>query len=208
MNVESAYNQWSEIYDQMANKTRDLEALSLREILDEIKFESVLEIGCGTGKNTAWFAEKASNVLAIDLSDEMLAKAKEKIQSPKVNFQKADITQPWDFTGSQKFDLISFSLVLEHISDLTPIFEKINSTLNSSGYVYIGELHSFKQYNGTKARFETGNGVEIVDCFDHHISDFVQNGLKQGFKLLKLEEYFDDNNRTGLPRILGLLFQK
>ncbi len=207
MNVEKAYNQWSGTYDQMANKTRDLEGVALREILAEIQFESVLEIGCGTGKNTEWLVEKALKIVAVDLSGEMLEKAAAKIKAQNVEFIRADINEIWTF-AKQKYDLVGFSLVLEHIKDLKSIFQKVNQVLMPKGYLYIGELHPFKQYTGTKARFETENGLQIVDCFDHHISDFVQNGLAQGFQLIELREYFDENDRTALPRIVGMLFQK
>lgn len=52
MNVQQAYNIWADQYDTNQNKTRDLEGIALREILQDIHFENCLEIGCGTGKNT------------------------------------------------------------------------------------------------------------------------------------------------------------
>ncbi|MCZ8217204.1 MAG: SAM-dependent methyltransferase, partial [Cyclobacteriaceae bacterium] len=72
----------------------------------------------------------------------------------------------------------------------------------------ISELHPFKQYNGTKARFETENGLEIVQCFNHNISDFTQAAKKYGFEIIDLQEYFDNDDRTTIPRILTLLFEK
>ena len=80
MNVQQSYNYWAEQYDTNDNKTRDLEAIALRKTLSNISFDSVLEIGCGTGKNTAWLLEKAKQVTAIDLSEEMLGKSKRKNQ--------------------------------------------------------------------------------------------------------------------------------
>lgn len=50
--VQQAYNSWAQQYDSNENKTRDLEARSLRETLAPLTFEHCLEIGCGTGKNT------------------------------------------------------------------------------------------------------------------------------------------------------------
>ncbi len=66
MNVQAAYKIWSEQYDTNENKTRDLEAVSLRETF---------------------------------------------------------ITQDWNFTSGQ-YDLVTFSLVLEHIENLKVIFSK------------------------------------------------------------------------------------
>lgn len=208
MNVKAAYNIWAEQYDTNENKTRDLEGVSLREILADMQFDSCLEIGCGTGKNTEWLTTKARKILAVDLSDEMLTKAKIKIQSDRVEFIQADINKDWDFVNNKKFDLATFSLVLEHIENLDNIFEKLSKVVNTNGYVYIGELHPFKQYNGTKARFESENGLQIVTCFNHNISDFINSAKNHEFELVSLDEFFDNNDKTSVPRILTLLLKK
>jgi len=208
MDVREAYNNWADQYDTNKNKTRDLEAVSLRATLNSIHFDSCLEIGCGTGKNTEWLISKAKTILAVDLSDEMLTNAKNKIQSGKVKFIQADIKEEWSFIKNEKFSLVTFSLVLEHIENLEKIFEKLKQVIEDNGYVYIGELHPFKQYKGTKARFETENGMQIVTCFDHNISDFTNAAKKNGFQIIELNEYFDDNDRTNIPRILTLVMKK
>lgn len=208
MNIRTAYNIWAVQYDTNQNKTRDLEGFALREILANIKFENCLEIGCGTGKNTEWLISRTNKTLAIDLSEEMLERAKSKILSDKVEFFQADINEEWIFANNREFDLVTFSLVLEHIEHLDKIFEKLNRVVISGGYVYIGELHPFKQYNGTKARFETEEGIKVVTCFNHNISDFTNSAKKYGFNIALLEEFFDDNGRTSVPRILTLLLKK
>jgi ubiquinone/menaquinone biosynthesis C-methylase UbiE len=207
MNVQNAYNEWAGQYDTNQNKTRDLEALVLRETLGKLEFSSCLEIGCGTGKNTAWLQTKANQVVAVDFSEEMLSKAKEKISQPNVQFLQADINEPWHFV-QQPFDVVSFSLVLEHIEDLTAIFKKVAEALSPNGHVYIAELHPFKQYSGSKARFETAAGTQVVTCFNHHVSDFVIAAKKAGLELVGIDEYFDDQDRNQIPRILQLLFRK
>lgn len=206
MNIAQSYNYWAAQYDTNDNKTRDLEAIALRKTLSNISFDSVMEIGCGTGKNTAWLLEKAKQVTAIDISREMLAKAKEKIISDRVQFIQTDITLGWTFTD-RPYDLISFSLVLEHIENLEHIFNEVAKKLKSAGYVYIGELHPFKQYAGTKARFETEYGQHVVTCFNHHISEFIEAAKKYGMMPIDIGEYFDDNDKTGIPRILSILLR-
>ncbi|MBF8961919.1 class I SAM-dependent methyltransferase [Pontibacter sp. FD36] len=207
MTVEEAYNSWAAQYDTNKNRTRDLEAVALRATLADVPFEACLEIGCGTGKNTEWLVRKAMHVTAVDLSFEMLERAKKKVSSNKVAFQQADITQPWQF-ATQVYDLVTFSLVLEHISQLDFIFDQTAAVLKPGGYVYIGELHPFKQYTGTKARFDTEEGRQEVACYTHHVSEFVQTARQYDLKLVDLNEYFDDNDRTGIPRILTILLQK
>jgi 2-polyprenyl-3-methyl-5-hydroxy-6-metoxy-1,4-benzoquinol methylase len=208
MDTRQAYNSWASQYDTNINKTRDLEARSLRENLSRIEFNNCLEIGCGTGKNTEWLIQKAAHVTAVDLSEEMLAKAKAKVQPGRVQFIQVDITRAWDFAGTASYDLVTFSLVLEHINDLEHIFRQVAQALVPGGYVYIGELHPFKQYTGSKARFETEAGVQVVECFNHHISDFIQPAAKHGLRVMELNEYFDDDDRDGIPRIMMLLLEK
>ncbi len=207
MNIQEAYNSWSAIYDTNQNKTRDLEGNALRHILTDKTFDSALEIGCGTGKNTEWLLTKTKNLICVDFSEEMLNKAKEKIKSNNVQFVQADIKVDWQFDESI-FDLITFSLVLEHIDDLNPILKQCQRVLKQNGLIYIGELHPFKQYLGTKARFETPNGVYELECYTHHFSDFYEAATNHGFECLLVKEWFDEADRRGVPRILTLVFRK
>jgi ubiquinone/menaquinone biosynthesis C-methylase UbiE len=207
MDTQQAYDTWAAQYDTNENKTRDLEARSLRETVANIDFHHCLEIGCGTGKNTEWLVDKAKQITAVDLSNEMLAKAQSKINAPYVEFKQFNITTNWTF-GREMYDLVSFSLVLEHINDLDHIFKEASASLKSNGHVYIGELHPFKQYTGSKARFETSEGMQVVECFNHHISDFVLPAKKYGLHLEHMNEYFDNDDRNEIPRILALLFKK
>lgn len=205
--VKDAYQIWSNQYDTNDNKTRDLEGIALQNILSTINFNTVLELGCGTGKNTVWLESNSQQLTAVDFSDAMIVKATEKVNSSHVTFINADINNPWNFTN-EKFDLISFSLVLEHIEDLDAIFNKAKDVTQDKGFIYIGELHPFKQYDGSKARYSTEFGEQILTCFTHHVSDFIQSALRNGFELYLLEEWFDNNDKTQIPRILSLLFQK
>jgi ubiquinone/menaquinone biosynthesis C-methylase UbiE len=205
MDNQQAYNVWADQYDTNINRTRDLEAVALRSVLDKIKFSKVLEIGCGTGKNSEWLVTQAEQVTAVDFSEEMLNKAKAKVTSPNINFVHADISKEWSFTN-ETFDLVTFSLVLEHIEDLDFIFREAKKKITNGGYLYVGELHPFKQYSGSLARFDNNNERVELQCFVHHISEFADAALNNGFSLTALKEWFDEDNQS-LPRILTLLFQ-
>ncbi len=207
MDTQQAYNLWASQYDNNQNKTRDLEGEALRQTLSSFYFENVLEIGCGTGKNTEWLITKAKHLTAVDLSEEMLARAKAKVNSEQVEFIQADINQTWMF-ANQTYDLATCSLVLEHIENLEAVFQKVFAVLKPNGYCYVGELHPFKQYLGTKARFDTEAGRQIVDCYTHNISDFVKSAEAAGLALATLDEHFDDNGHAAIPRILTMVFTK
>lgn len=207
MSTQSHYDSWSSQYDSNENKTRDLEAIALREMLAHIPFHTVLEMGCGTGKNTAWLAAQAGSVRGVDFSSEMLARAREKITAPHVQFVQANILQPWTF-GQGVYDLVTFSLVLEHIQDLEPVFAEVARALVPGGHVYVGEFHPFRQYQGKKASYPTEEGEQELQCYVHHVSDFVEAGERHGLSLVTIRELFDEGDRGGVPRVLGMRMRK
>lgn len=207
MDIPESYNIWSVSYDHDQNPTRDLEAISLRETLAGMRFDTCLELGCGTGKNTLFLKDLARKVIAVDFSEKMLEVAKENIPDGNVEFFKADIMASWDFV-SKKIDLIVSSLVLEHIEDVRPVFEKAYRTLTPGGIFYMGELHPYKQYSGSHAHFENQEGKFSLRCFTHHISDYTNAASEAGLQIMAVKEFFDQKPQPGLPRIITLLFRK
>ncbi len=143
MNVQEAYNVWADNYDAVQNKTRDLEAVALRNSILISEPLDILEIGCGTGKNSEWLLKKTKHLVAADFSAEMLAKAKEKITEKNVEFRQFDLREEWNFPENQ-FDLITCSLALEHIENINFVFGQARKVLRTGGLFYIGELHPFK----------------------------------------------------------------
>ncbi len=206
-NIQSAYNEWSGIYDSNENLTRDLDQKVTRDILAGQCFDSILEIGCGTGKNTDFLAEIGMNVHALDFSEGMVAKAREKVQAGNVRFSMADLTKRWPCENAD-YQFIICNLVLEHIEDLSHIFSEAARTLQPNGRFFINELHPFKQYSGTKARFERGADIIEVDVFAHHISEFTNSAEANGLKLVKLNEYWHEADEKKPPRLVSFLFEK
>lgn len=207
MNIEKTYNIWAEQYDTNSNKTRDLDTKSTIETLNKFDFSKVIELGCGTGKNTIYLLKKADNIIGLDFSQEMLNKAKVKIQDKRVKFKKADLTAEWN-VENEYADLITCSLVLEHIKNLDFVFNQANQKLKSGGYFFISELHPFKQYSGSKAKFETENGMQELETYVHHISEYLDLAKENGFELVELKEWFDEENKIGIPRLIGILLRK
>jgi ubiquinone/menaquinone biosynthesis C-methylase UbiE len=205
MNTEEAYNRWANSYDSIVNKTRDLEKTAATKTLRDADFSRTVEIGCGTGKNTVWIAEKAKELLAVDFSEEMMKNARQKITSSHVQFQRADITQEWNFSTAT---LITCSLVLEHIEDIDFVFGQVSATLESGGWFYLCELHPYKQLQASRARFEHEGELIQLEYFIHHISDYHSIAVKNNLQCIRLEEWFDDNDKTTTPRLVSFLFSK
>lgn len=207
MNIQKAYNDWSETYDTDRNLTRDLDQEVTREALANQRFTSILEIGCGTGKNTSFLAQLGESIYAVDFSQGMIEKARAKVQAENVRFSMLDITQRWNFEYPS-FELIVCNLVLEHIRDLAFLFSEAARVLKDKGKFFINELHPLKQYEGKKARFHMDEETIEVQAFVHHISDFFNAATTNGLRLVKLNEYWHENDQNKPPRLVSFLFEK
>src|SRR3990170_4420678 len=199
MSIEKSYNTWAEQYDTNENKTRDLDRKATIETLSKYEFKNVLELGCGTGKNTEWLITKAKYIIGLDFSQEMLNKARNKITSDKIRFQQADLKKPWNIENNFA-DLITCSLTLEHIKDLDFIFNQAYEKIKSGGKFFISELHPARQYLGSKAKYETENGIEELEVYVHHLSEYLQAAERNSFKLVKINEWFDNQPENEVPR--------
>ena len=207
MDIQNAYNNWSSTYDSDENLTRDLDQRVTENLLGARHFESILEIGCGTGKNTQLLAKIGEHIHAVDFSQGMIEQAKQKVLAENVAFSIMDITQPWKFEDLS-FDLIVCNLVLEHIDDLAFVFAEAAQTLRSRGNFFFNELHPFRQYDGKKARFyREGEKIE-VHAYVHHISDFFRAATQSGLALIEVDEYWHDLDQGQLPRILSMMFER
>ena len=207
MNVRQGYDGWSAIYDTNINLTRDLDAIVTQGLLANHRFDSILELGCGTGKNTEFLAQIGVRVHALDFSEGMIRKAKKKIKSQNVRFEKADLRDRWP-CDDNAYDLIACNLVLEHIENLSHIFAESARTLRIGGMVLIQELHPFRQYNGVKAHFEQEGKTVEVDAFTHHISEFIHEAENHQLKLEKFGEHWHQLDEGKPPRLVSFIFIK
>jgi malonyl-CoA O-methyltransferase len=207
MNIQQSYTEWSTTYDQDRNLTRDLDEIVTKDTLVNLHCRSVLEIGCGTGKNTTLLSGIGEQVIALDFSEGMLDRARRKLTLDNVTFAVADITQPWP-CRDQSIELISCNLVLEHVSDLSFIFAQAVRVLRQPGLFFVSELHPFRQYQGTQARFLRDQETNQIPAFIHHISDFIDAAAANNLKLSLIKEWWHQEDQNKSPRLVSFMFQK
>ena len=210
--VAAAYNEWAETYDSDHNRTRDLAAKALRQAGLDFANRNVIEVGCGTGRNTEWLARPAAgatDIVALDFSEEMLARARDRVRDSRVRFIQHDIRVTWPLADASA-DVVIVMLVMEHVELLLPIFAEAARTLSAGGELFICELHPMRQLLGGQAQFtstQTGER-QLVPAFLHNTSEYVNAGLSSGFELVKLGEWRDaDALPKDLPRLLSLRFR-
>lgn len=205
--IQDAYSEWSATYDSDPNLTRDLDQMVAREQLGGLRCQSILELGCGTGKNTALLASIGERVVALDFSAGMIGKAKQKLIAPNVTFELADITCRWP-VADRSCDLVVGNLVLEHIEDLNFIFAEASRVLVDGGRFFVCELHPFRQYQGTQARFQRADDTTRITAFVHHLTDFTDAAGASQLSLRVIREWWHHEDEGKLPRLISFVFAK
>jgi ubiquinone/menaquinone biosynthesis C-methylase UbiE len=209
LDVAGAYDAWAAAYDTDHNKTRDLAATVLRRGPLKLAGRRVLEIGCGTGANTGWLAERSASVVALDFSAEMLRRAEARVRSDTVRFVEHDLRSAWPLPDGS-VEVVIAMLVLEHIESLLPVFAESARVLASGGEVLLCELHPMRQLAGQQAEFvhPTTKEPVRVPAFLHETSEYVNAGLAAGFEVTHLGEWRDpEAARTATPRLLSVSFR-
>lgn len=209
--AEAGYQRWAASYDAVENPTRDLDAKVLRRVLTSLEAGHVVELGCGTGKNTAWLAERYPRVTALDLSEAMLDKARARVPHGHVAFLRHDLRDPLPLDDASA-ELATFDLVLEHIETTAPLFVEAARVLRPGGRLFLCEYHPYRQLEGRQARFvdpESGRET-LVEAYVHSVSEFLNSGIAAGFSVERVDEWADETPASdrSLPRLFSVLFKR
>jgi predicted TPR repeat methyltransferase len=122
----------------------------LREIAGELlgpnkQFLKVADLGCGTGLVGSRFRDIAKQMIGVDLSGKMLAKATEKGIYDELHC--GDIVEYLDgYDG--RFDLVIVADVLIYLGDLAPFFASVQNRIGLNGYL----LFTVEKLQGTGDR--------------------------------------------------------
>jgi len=204
--IAAAYDDWAATYDTDLNRTRDLAAEVLKQAGLELKDRKVIEVGCGTGRNTPWLAERAAEMIAIDFSKQMLALARQRVPDHRVRFVQHDVRRVWPLENASA-DIIVAMLILEHVKHLELFFAEAARVLRNGGNLFICELHPMRQYAGGQAQFSnqrTGER-ERVTAFLHDVSEYVNTAIDARFEVERVGEWRDsDAEANSTPRLLSL----
>src|SRR5258708_3413568 len=99
------------------------------------KGDSILDVGCAGGMKSEFLANQGFAITGIDLSDEMIKIAKDRM--PNGEFYVKDITQPLGLDN--QFDGVFAQAVLLHISkkDIRKVLKNLLNLLKTGGHLYI-----------------------------------------------------------------------
>jgi len=131
-------------YAQLPRSQFGLEAApewaSIQAMLPDLNGKRVIDLGCGYG----WFCRSAreagaAEVLGIDLSEKMLARAQQLTDDNGISYQRGDLGQL--VLPEQTFDLVYSQLALHYLPLLAPIFATVYQALQPGGWFVFTTEH-------------------------------------------------------------------
>jgi SAM-dependent methyltransferase len=131
-------------YSRLGRSVQGLEGApewpALQAMLPPLAGARVLDLGCGFGWFCRWVRQHgAAKVLGIDVSENMLARAREMTQDAAVTYQRGDLEQPDYAAGA--YDLVYSSLTLHYIVGLDGLVEAIARALVPGGRLVFSAEH-------------------------------------------------------------------
>ena len=199
-------------YSQMARSRQGLagagEWPTLQAVLPDFTGKAVLDLGCGYGWHARYAAEQgAASVTACDISEKMLAVAREKNAHSAVTYRR-EAFEDADYPA-EAFDVVLCSLMLHYLADYGDFVEKVHRWLKPGGIlVYTVEHPVFTAYgsqdwyygpDGEILHFPVDNyyiegqrdavflGEHVVK-YHRTLTTYLEGLLARGFTLLHVRE--------------------
>lgn len=123
-------------YAQMERSKFGLKAAGewhqLQPLFPELQGKKVLDLGCGYGWHCRYAAQMgASQILGIDSSEKMIAKAAADNSDVQIRYEVCSIEE-YDYPENF-YDLVVSNLVLHYLEDLDSVYQNVYRTLKSGG---------------------------------------------------------------------------
>lgn len=125
-----------ENYSRMPRSTGGLESAgewgTFRTLLPDLQGQRVLDLGCGFGWHCRYAREQgAVSVVGIDLSANMLERARAMTRDPKIEYLQLAIEDA--AFGADEFDTVISSLAIHYVEDFASLCRQVYFCLKPGG---------------------------------------------------------------------------
>jgi SAM-dependent methyltransferase len=159
-------------------------AMRVFAFLKNKKVSTLLDIGCGGGRDAVYFSKKGLQVVALDNFES--EKQQVKLQQAGVKFINDDIVDI-NFKPAS-FDVIYAHLSLHYFNDktTTDIFKKLHKILKPKGYLFVKCKSTDDPLFGKGRKIEE-NLYEFEHRRHFFTKEYMENKL-QDFKIIKIQK--------------------
>ncbi|MFA7000147.1 MAG: methyltransferase domain-containing protein [Candidatus Paceibacterota bacterium] len=229
---DTSWNSVASWYDELLKGDDSYQAKvilpNLLRVLDLKKREAVYDLACGQGYFANIFAHIGANVVASDLSKNLIETAK-KNSVEKVNFYISPAHKA-QFLKDNTIDTIVVVLAIQNIENIGDVFSECKRVLKKDGRIVLVLNHpAFRVPQGSDWNFLNGVQSRIVSqylspskiyidmtpgeknpkkkiktiTFHRSLQDYMKLFSKNGFAITRLEEWISHKQSSSGPRQLA-----
>jgi ubiquinone/menaquinone biosynthesis C-methylase UbiE len=176
--LNEGYARWASRYDTWKNPLVAVEEPLVTQLLQALSFQTVLDVGVGTGRYALRLAEQGAWVVGLDLSPEMLtvAKSKTALSGHAPAFLRATLEDPFPVVRG-RFDLVLCSLALSHVTNLRACLQEFARMQTTHGICLISEFHPEAIMARWRPSLQEPEGVYRLPNWPHTRDDYL-DGLR------------------------------
>ena len=178
--VEKLFNGFAEKFnDSLLNKLEYSLPFLVNEIILNLSaerkiFDKVIDLGCGTGISGKGLKALSGNLTGIDLSEKMIAKAKE--LNVYDSLIVGDIVEILS-SSKGKYDLLIALDVLIYIGEVKALFKTVRSCCNINAF-FIFSVET-----------KVGDGYSLLKTARYsHSENYILNSASEDFNLIESQE--------------------
>jgi SAM-dependent methyltransferase len=179
-------------YSRMDRSVRGLDGApewpAIQMLLPDLRGKRIVDLGCGFGWFARWaMTQGAASVLGVDLSENMLSRARAETADPSVRYFRADLESLE--LSEEAFDLAYSSLALHYVEDLERLVAVIVRALVFGGHFVFSIEHPIYMASTSPAWLTTGDGRRTWPV-DHYavegprVTDWLAKGVKKQHRTL------------------------
>lgn len=226
---DTSWNEVSSWYDELLKGDDSYQAKvilpNLLRVLDLKKGETVYDLACGQGYFANVFAHNGADVVASDLSKNLIETAK-KNANQKINFYISPAHKA-QFLKDNTIDTIVVVLAIQNIENVGEVFAECKRVLKKNGRIVLVLNHpAFRVPQGSDWVFNDGIQSRIVSqyltpskifidmtpgeknpkkkiktvSFHRSLQDYMKIFSKNGFAITRLEEWISHKQSGAGPR--------
>ena len=179
-------------YSRMDRSVRGLDGApewpAIQMLLPELRRKRVVDLGCGFGWFARWaMTQGAAQVLAVDLSENMLSRARAETADPGVRYLRADLESLE--LPEETFDLAYSSLALHYVEGCGRLVGDVFQALVSGGRFVFSIEHPIFMASTSPGWLTTDDGGRTWPV-DHYaiegprITDWLAKGVRKQHRTL------------------------
>lgn len=229
-NVNNSWDNVADWYIKLIDKKgmyfhKNIIFPNLLRLFNFTKDSELIDLACGEGVLSRYFAKYFKSYLGIDVSQELIAQANKLNKYKNVSFKVFDLTQP--ITLNKTFSHAVCVLAIQNIQNIDSFFRNVNSFLKQDGVFIIVMNHpcfripritswgidetkklQYRRIDRYMSPLNIPINVKpskydkryITWTYHYPLSFYVNLLAKNGFAVLNLEEWVSDKVSMGKYR--------